>query len=268
MCRWFIYFGKEILFEDILYKQNNSIIKQSYLHKYTPFLEESNKRDHEVNVDGYGIGWYINKILKPCYYTSIKTPWNDYNLHRLSKILSTKLIFAHIRAIKPFSQGIVHEFNCHPFNIDNFLFMHNGDLKNYNIYKKKIFNKIDDRIFQLIKGTTDSEYIFALILSFLKDKQINVNNVKLSIIETIKFINTITDTIFSFNIAITEGNFVIFTRYINNQNENPPSLYFKKNKDNIVISSEPIDFNEDNWTCIPKNTIGYYEKNVLKFEKI
>ena len=40
------------------------------------------------------------------------------------------------------------------------------------------------------------------------------------------------------------------------------------NKDNIVISSEPIDFNEDNWTCIPKNTIGYYEKNVLKFEKI
>ena len=25
MCRWFIYFGKEILFEDILYKQNTCI---------------------------------------------------------------------------------------------------------------------------------------------------------------------------------------------------------------------------------------------------
>jgi len=266
MCRWFIYYGDEIILEDILYKHNNSIIKQSYLKKYTPFLEEPNIRDHEINVDGFGIGWYIDDGEVPCYYTSIKTPWSDFNLRRLSRIIKSKLIFAHIRAIKPFSSGLIHEFNCHPFQYNNLLFMHNGDFKNFKNYIKLIINKIDDDILINLKGTTDSEYIFLLIISFLKNKELNIQNMKYAIIDVIKYINTIPIPIFSFNIAITNGEFIVFTRYINNH-EKPPSLYYKFYDKNICISSEPINTGEE-WTYIPKNVIGYYDGKDINIEKI
>ena len=263
MCRWFIYFGNKIIIKNILYDHNNSIIKQSYKNKYTPFLE--NIRDHEVNVDGFGIGWFHNKnnIIT---YKSTKTPYTDFNFKNISKILKSNLIFAHIRAIKPFSSNIVHELNCHPFNYKNLLFMHNGDIKNFLKIKVEIIKKINKIYLNEIKGTTDSEYIFYLILSFIEKK--NLDDIQKSIIETINFLNSLKNIgIYSFNIAITNGKFVIFTRYINNENDTPPSLYFKNDIVNILISSEPIDYN-DNWNIVPKNNIGIYNNNLLSLKKI
>jgi len=265
MCRWFIYFGNKTILHNILYNYKNAIIKQSYLKKYTPFLEELNTRDHEVNVDGFGIGWYI-KNNEVCFYTATKTPWSDFNFKRLSKILESKLIFAHVRAIKPFSNGLIHEFNCHPFNYKNILFMHNGDLKKFNNYKKKVIYAIDDELYEFINGNTDSEHVFYLILTYLKNKKFNQKNVKEAILKTINFFNNVSNNIFSFNIAITNGKIIVFTRYINND-EKPPSLYFCNNNNNIKISSEPIDYS-DEWTCIPKNMIGCFRKNKLSFDKI
>ena len=265
MCRWFIYFGNKTFLYNILYNHKNAIIKQSYLKKYTPFLEELNSRDHEVNVDGFGIGWYV-KNNEVCFYTATKTPWSDINFKRLSKILESKLIFAHVRAIKPFSNGLIHEFNCHPFNYKNILFMHNGDLKNFRSYIKLVIDNIDDKILSNLKGNTDSEYIFLLIISFLKDSTINIKNIKNAILEVINFIKTITTQVFSFNIAITNGKFIIFTRYISND-EKPPSLYYKFFDTNLCISSEPIDI-DDEWIYIPKNVIGYYEGKEVNFEKL
>lgn len=265
MCRWFIYFGNKINLESILYDHKNSILKQSFKKKYTPFLEENNKRDHEVNVDGFGIGWYVNKKQYPTFYKCTKTPWSDFNFRRLSKILNSNIIFAHIRAIKPFSEGLIHEFNCHPFTYRKLLFMHNGDFKYFYKYKKQVIEKIDDKLFNLIKGTTDSEHIFYLIIS-LANKKFNMGNIKNSVLEAIKILNLITKNSISLNIAISNGEFIVFTRYINN-NENPCSLYYKNNEGHILISSEPIDY-DNNWSSIPKNSIGCYFNKTLSIEKI
>lgn len=267
MCRWFIYYGEPVNLNYILFNHNHSIIKQSYKKRYTPFLNVPNKRDHEVNVDGFGIGFYYDDSKNPVLYKSVKTPWNDFNIKNISKIIESKLIFSHVRAIKRFSKGLIHEFNCHPFNINNFMFMHNGDIKDFSKMKKKIIQKMDNHIFSLLKGNTDSEYTFGLILTFLKDSVIDNKNIKLAIIKTIKFLNSITDNVISFNIAITDGIHIIFTRYINNK-ERPPSLYYRIDKDkNICISSEPIDYEKD-WKFVPKNSIGYIVENKINISKI
>ncbi len=264
MCRWFIYKGKTISFEEILYNHKNSIIKQSFKKKYTPFLEDLNYRDHEINVDGFGIGWYVTN--KKCiFYKETKTPWSDFNFRRLSRILKAKLIFAHVRAIKPFSEGLIHEFNCHPFNYKNLLFMHNGDFKNFLSYKKKVLYNINDNLLSFIKGTTDSEHLFYLIISKIKGS-FDSKNIKNAIIDSINILNKISKETISFNIAITNGKFIIFTRYINND-EKPCSLYFKENKEHVLISSEPIDYDSE-WTFIPKNSIGCYENKCVFIEQI
>ena len=260
MCRFYIYKGKKILLKEILYNQKHSIFKQSFHKKFTPLLKELNNRDHELNIDGFGVGWY-NKEL--CLYTSLKTPWCDENLKRLSKILETKLLFSHIRGIKPFSNNyLVHEYNCHPFMYKNYLFMHNGDINNFNIIKKYIINKIDDDIFNLIKGNTDSEYIFALFINELKINKNYINIIKNIIKYLISFGN-----LMSLNLAFTDGETIVCSRYINSDKEEPPSLYYKLSKNNIQISSEPIDYLDD-WILIKKNHILLYENNKLNILKI
>ena len=81
--------------------------------------------------------------------------------------------------------------------------MHNGDLKNFNNYKKKVIDEIDDKLYELINGNTDSEHVFYLVLTYLKDKKFTQKNVKEAILKTINFINNASNNIFSFNIAIT-----------------------------------------------------------------
>tara|TARA_B110000208_G_scaffold191728_1_gene259812 strand:+ start:6257 stop:7069 length:813 start_codon:yes stop_codon:yes gene_type:complete len=269
MCRWYIYIGKKINIYDIIYNNKHSIFKQSYQKKFTPFIE-SNNRDNEVNVDGFGLGWYNNNV--PYLYLSIKTPWTDLNLKNISKILETNFIFAHIRGIKPFSNNYqVHEYNCHPFNYKNFLFMHNGDIVNFNKIKKNIILQLKDNIYNIIKGTTDSEHIFALFLNLLDEKYLNnqyieVNIFKNYILKLIKLLNSFNNEVMSLNLAITDGKTIICTRYINSEKENPPSLYYKINNDNIQIASEPIDYMND-WILIGKNKLLIYNKNI-KIENI
>ena len=273
MCRWLIYFGNEILLKEILFTGENSIIKQSYKKTFTPFLEEPNKRDHEINADGFGIGWYSNKIEEPCIYISTNTPWSDVNIKRLSNHISSKFIFAHIRAIKPLSQSIIHEYNCHPFNYKNFMFMHNGDLKNFVSFKKKIIHNLNDKVFNLIKGNTDSEFVFAIFLNFLSKKIfkkggiLEINYFRSLVLKTIKKIESYQPNIpMSMNFAFTDGKSIICTRYINT-NEEPPSLYFRVMNKSVIISSEPVDY-DDNWKYITKNNLVIYNKNTISIEPI
>ena len=273
MCRWLIYFGESINLKQILFHGENSIIKQSYKKTFTPFLEEPNKRDHEINADGFGVGWYVDNFIDPCLYISTKTPWSDINIKRLSKYIMSKIIFAHIRAIKPLSISLVHEYNCHPFSHNNFMFMHNGDLKNFIEFKKKIIGDLDDDVYKIIKGSTDSEYAFALFLSLIDKKYFLdggilepnsfKNHVKTTIERLVEYGNNIP---MSMNFAFTDGKTVICTRYINNEEE-PPSLYYRLLDNNIIISSEPVDYDE-NWIYIKKNSIISYYNNNIYFDNI
>lgn len=270
MCRWLIYYGDNLIVHNILFNGENSIIKQSYKKTFTPFLEEPNIRDHEINADGFGVGWYDELISEPCLYISTNTPWSDINIRRISNYISSKLIFTHIRAIKPLSFSLVHEYNCHPFTHKNFMFMHNGDLKNFINFKKKIINDLDDEVYKIIKGSTDSEFAFAVFLNLL-DKETFLNGGYLDLIE---FKNNILKTIskligygdnipMSMNFAFTDGKSLVCTRYINNDEE-PPSLHYKISNGNVIISSEPVDYKE-NWIYIQKDSIITCdcEKNIL-----
>ena len=67
--------------------------------------------------------------------------------------------------------------NTHPFKYKNFLFSHNGFIKNFNFtHKKKILKNIDSELLSSLKGNTDSEYIFFLFLhAYQKIKNSKLN---------------------------------------------------------------------------------------------
>jgi predicted glutamine amidotransferase len=153
MCRWLAYSGSPVLLEELLYGRQNSLIVQS-LH--------SRLGAEETNGDGFGIGWY-GKQESPAVFHSIEPAWNDRNLRELAGHISSPLVFAHIRA----STGSpVQQTNCHPFRHGRWLWMHNGFLDGFAKVKRDLTVAVDPELYPEIEGTTDSELMFHLALTF------------------------------------------------------------------------------------------------------
>ena len=153
MCRWLAYSGSPVLLEELLYGRQNSLIVQS-LH--------SRLGAEETNGDGFGIGWY-GKQESPAVFHSIEPAWNDRNLRELAGHITSPLVFAHIRA----STGSpVQQTNCHPFRHGHWLWMHNGFLDGFAKVKRDLTVAVDPELYPEIEGTTDSELMFHLALTF------------------------------------------------------------------------------------------------------
>jgi glutamine amidotransferase len=153
MCRWLAYSGSPVLLEDLLYGQKNSLIVQS-LH--------SQMGAEETNGDGFGVGWYGGQET-PGVFHSMEPAWNDRNLRELSGHITSGVVFAHIRA----STGSpVQHTNCHPFRHGRWLWMHNGMIADFNLTKRDLVLAVDPALYAEIEGTTDSEVLFHIALTF------------------------------------------------------------------------------------------------------
>ena len=153
MCRWLAYSGSPVLLQELLYGPKNSLIVQS-LH--------SRLGAEETNGDGFGVGWYGTQET-PAVFRSIEPAWNDRNLRDLADHVTATTVFAHIRA----STGSpVQQTNCHPFRHGRWLWMHNGFIGDYQKVKRDLVLAIDPDLYPEIEGTTDSETLFHLALTF------------------------------------------------------------------------------------------------------
>lgn len=153
MCRWLAYSGAPILLEEVVLKTEHSLIDQS-LH--------SQQGATVTNGDGFGVGWY-GKSATPGVFKDILPAWNDTNLHALGAQIESSLFVAHIRAA---TGTAIQRSNCHPFQYRNWLFVHNGSISEFQQVKRDLMLAISPELFPEIKGTTDSEIMFYLALTF------------------------------------------------------------------------------------------------------
>lgn len=154
MCRWLAYSGSPVLLTDVLYTPLHSFIDQS-LH--------SKLGAETTNGDGCGVGWYDGHTDEPGVFRSTEPAWNDANLRELSRHTTSPLFFSHIRAA---IGSAVQQTNCHPFRHGRWLWMHNGFIDGYAKIKRDLAFAVDPPLFAQIAGTTDSELMFYLALSF------------------------------------------------------------------------------------------------------
>ena len=153
MCRWLAYSGSPIKLEALLLDRDRSLIDQS-LH--------SRLGATTTNGDGFGVGWY-DEGDTPRLYRSVHPAWNDRNLRELAGGVSSHLFLAHIRA----STGTaIQETNAHPFRYGRWLWMHNGLIREFPTLRRELMMAIDESLFSSVEGTTDSETMFYLALTF------------------------------------------------------------------------------------------------------
>jgi predicted glutamine amidotransferase len=155
MCRWNAYFGRPLLVDELLYRTQHSLIDQS-LH--------ARMGVETTNGDGFGLGWYrSDKPDTPGRYRSVSPAWSDANLRDLASHIESPLFLAHIRAT---TGTPVQQTNCHPFRHGRWLFVHNGVLNGFQTLRRDLLLAIDPKLFDAVGGSTDSEVLFYLALTF------------------------------------------------------------------------------------------------------
>jgi glutamine amidotransferase len=144
MCRLF---GFRSIFSSQVHTSlvgaDNALINQSTRHR-----------------DGWGVAYYIHET--PHIIKSPQTALNDSLFHKVSGIVSSQTVLAHLRQA---TKGSINILNCHPFQYGKWVFAHNGNIKNFATIKKEILKKIKSPFDHFILGDTDSEMIFYYLMS-------------------------------------------------------------------------------------------------------
>jgi predicted glutamine amidotransferase len=259
MCRWLAYSGSPVLLQELLYRPKNSLIVQS-LH--------SQLGAEETNGDGFGIGWYGDQAV-PAVFHSIEPAWNERNLRELAGHLTSGLVFSHIRA----STGSpVQQTNCHPFRHGRWLWMHNGLIHDFLNLKRDLVLAIDPALYPEIEGTTDSEIIFHLALTFgLEDDPPTAFGRAIGLIEDVGHRHGV-EYPMQGTIATTNGESLWAFRYSSERNSR--SLFFSTDvrllreqhpeieilqevsDETRLVVSEPLGDLAGAWNEVPESTYG------------
>jgi glutamine amidotransferase len=259
MCRWLAYSGSPIRLEELLVKRDRSLIDQS-LH--------SRLGATTTNGDGFGVGWY-EEGEPPRVYRSTHPAWNDRNLRELAAGISSPLFFAHIRAS---TGSAIQETNVHPFRHGRWLWMHNGLIREYPTVKRELQLRIAEDLYTSIDGTTDSETMFYLALTFgLEHDPVGAVGEMVRFVEETGRSHDIEHPI-QMTIATTNGETIWAFRYSSEHDSR--SLYFSTRIDTLralhpelvelgvlsdetrVVVSEPLGDLPGAWNEVPESHVG------------
>ncbi len=223
MCRFLSYLGAPISMGELLYDPSDSIIKQSYAARE---IEEP------LNGDGFGVGWYRHeRSPEPAVFVSVTPAWSNRNLRSLAPKVGSGCIVAHVRAA---SVGGVAEANCHPFQYRDRLLMHNGGVEHFDRIKRELSNMLSEEMYAWVKGQTDSEHLFALMLNHLREKQPTPDQVAdafeamIADLEKLMKAHDITEPAY-LNMVYTDGRIAVGLRYVSDRSD-PLTMYYSEGK--------------------------------------
>lgn len=147
MCRLF---G----FRSVIYSQ----VHASLVSAENALITQSNQHP-----DGWGVAYYVGS--SPHIIRSHKTAISDQIFRKVSGVVSSQTVLAHLRKA---TQGSINVLDTHPFQFGNWVFAHNGNIKNFFQHRKSLSDHLDSGLSRYILGDTDSELIFFLILTHLQ----------------------------------------------------------------------------------------------------
>jgi glutamine amidotransferase len=164
MCRALLYLGEPVLLDHFLFQPDSALVRQSYMPKMLYLL----------NLAGFGMrAWDATSFdaAQPFSYASDSIPVFDRNLKRLAEKIRAGCVLAHVRGVPYNTRVEIATQNVHPFQFAGvpLALAHNGDLYRFAEMKPLLQPFIKPQFAKQIRGTTDSEWIYALLVSCLMD---------------------------------------------------------------------------------------------------
>lgn len=283
MCRALLYTGEPLLLDHLLYEPDSSLVKQSFNPQML----------HMLNLAGFGmLAWdrRSHAPLDPFRYHSTRLPIFDRNLKSLADKVMADCVLAHVRGVAYRTEVQVSEQNTHPFYYPGapVALAHNGDLYRVEEIRHALYGHMRPEHRAKIAGTTDSEVIYALLLSQLEAGPQTAESIAEGLYQTLAIIGAERqkagiDTSSSVNLFVTDGTIAVAVRYcfdfgcyqteaperVHEANLNYLSLWYTIGQDfarygdewkmvgedqaatSIIIASEPLTQDTTTWLEIP-----------------
>lgn len=293
MCRAMMYLGEPVLVDDLLFKPDSSLVNQAYMPRML----------HMLNLAGFGMMAWDSASHVPALphrYRSPTLPIFDGNLKSLAVKTRAECVIAHVRGVAYSTAVHISEQNTHPFHFDGaaVAMAHNGDIYRIGEMKTTLMPAIRPELLALIAGSTDSEWVYALLLSQLpdwraepsRDALIGAVQATVDILEAARRHHGIAISS-SCNLFLTTGRQILGLRHcfdfghyrtgsptqVHEANMNFLSMWFTTGRDygmhdgewqmtggeeeprSIIIASEPLSSNSATWMPVPEYAMVHAE---------
>ena len=206
--------------------------------------------------DGWGVAYYIDGT--PHLLRSTERAFDDQIFHKVSGVVSSQTVLAHIRKA---TNGNINILNSHPFQYGNWVFAHNGNLKNFSSYQEQLKKEVDGSLQKFILGNTDSEIIFYILLGNIKKKHslknrfVPIETLSQAIEETCK-------TIIKYSGPLYSGD-------DNNPKENHITFILTSGENIFAFNGgQSLNFSTHKSTCPERESCSHYSKICESFANL
>lgn len=125
--------------------------------------EQSLIAQSRSNPDGWGLG--LITPSGPVMHKAATPAWGDQSFSAVAQSARARALVAHIRKA---TVGAVRPENAHPFRMGRWMFAHNGSLFGFERLRPLLLQGCMTRLAKQVQGSTDSELLFAYLLSALR----------------------------------------------------------------------------------------------------
>ncbi|MEP0546625.1 MAG: class II glutamine amidotransferase [Rhodothermales bacterium] len=287
MCRVVAYLGSPLLLDVLLYRSDSSLVRQAYDPSMLSFM----------NLAGSGFAAWDSASPRPevpFLYKDTLLPMYDSNLIQMSGKIRSECMIAHVRGEDYYggSAPQVGRANLHPFQYEGagLAMAHNGGLARFAEMKYHLLPHIREEVAARIEGTTDSEWLYALLLSRFEGSAAEAGPDELAsaVVETLRIVRAVRDehgidVASGVNLFASNGTTLVATRFsydfgcydgqINERQLVYHSLWFTAGQaygryedewrmggsmdeaDSILIASEPLTRDASSWIEVPEYTL-------------
>jgi predicted glutamine amidotransferase len=285
MCRALLYLGEPVLLDNLLFQPDSALVRQSYMPKML----------HLLNLAGFGMRAWDPASREPGLpfsYASDALPVFDRNLKGLAEKIAASCVLAHVRGVPYNTRVEISAQNVHPFQFPGvpLALAHNGDLARFAEMKLPLSRHVKPEFLRQIRGSTDSEWIYALLLSTLKNpaKRPGVDELHDSLQKALDILRQVRkelgiDTASPVNLFLTDGTQLAAVRYCFDFGCYPPdpgefvaghltyySLWYtagreygqhdgewkmtggSENATSVLVASEPLTRDTNAWVEVPE----------------
>jgi glutamine amidotransferase len=284
MCRVVAYLGRAIPLAHVLYEPDSSLVTQTYKPQMLANL----------SLAGFGMAvWNTTSPRpdEPLVYRTTTLPAFDRNLRNLSSKVEATCLLAHVRGVTLGRADDVSEQNVHPFDFPgvSVALAHNGHLREFSKMQYDLVEYLRPKIASSIGGTTDSEWLSALVVSQLESPAPEAGELVDGIVKALAILRKVRarheiDTSSPVNLFLSTGQCLVATRFSFDYGwfpENDPlleidlpyaSLWYTAGEryverdgewemvgdgpaESFLIGSEPLTKNTSTWLEMPEYAV-------------
>jgi glutamine amidotransferase len=253
MCRHFAYLGPAVPLEHLVISPPFGLMRQAWAPRRQQF--------GNVNVDGFGVGWYPEGDDRPVRYRRTMPIWSDANLPDLLRPVRTG---AALGAVRSATVGnAVVETATAPFASGRWLFSHNGILPGWPETAADLAAEVGWARLAATQTLIDSTLLWALVLARLEAGEDAVA----AVAEVTLAARRIPDA--RVNLLLHDGERIVATAagdslcYLRGEHPDPEG----RPAPAVIVASEPFD-DTDGWVEVPPDHLLVATADAVEFRPL